>query len=161
MAHTVELEQVGFPLLSGVTVEASHLRAFQVVGGLGGFNQPAPSDVIDFAQPFSVALELEFGGPGAGVAIPALSFTIRYFFSSLNGVTPQNANVTTPVIATVANTFHYSAQAPAGSLTRFNVPAGTLGTNGIYKVSAIVTVGLVGSPTTLFRGFIEGSAIAG
>lgn len=148
MPHTVELEEVNL-VLNGVTVEASHLRAFQT-------NQSAPSDIINFAAPYQVGLELEFGGPFGGIP---LAFTITYFFECLTGAPgPAPAPVVVGPILTLPGVRHYSALAPAGALTVAAGPA--LVPNNAYRVGAIVKITFPGGGLTLFKGFIDGLVLS-
>jgi hypothetical protein len=166
MANFVELEPL-YPLLNGVDIEISHLRASQGAfwapgWPIPGANQPSPSDVIDFAEPFNLSLEIEFGNWGSAFFLGLLQFKVSYFFESVTGG-PVPAPVTVGPLATAAGTYLYSGQSPAANSTLAPVAGGALAADNIYRVGAIVTVGftLGGAFSTLYKGFIDGLVLGG
>lgn len=159
MANTVELEEIN-SLIFGLDAEASHLRASQAaylygistspIRLLG--NQPGPSDVIDFTQPSNISVELEFGGVASSFWMKFITYTVQFIFDDFAGGGANPAPISTPVSATIANTFNYSALV--------NVPGDYLTSGQIYRVGAIVRAGFGGIGTVpftaIYKGFIEG-----
>lgn len=142
---------VGAPI--GLDVEISNLQAYEAAGAVH------PSTIVPANTPFSVAVEIEFGGPAAAMSMgPATQFNVEYFFESIGGAPepPANAPYRLPNTFTVAGQVFYSRNTAAA--TTVSIPANSLLAGSVYRVAAIVNI-LNAGATTIFAGYIEGLII--